>query len=278
MTRSGKCAMRLLSLVLCLVSVFALAQPALAASGETEIDAQTQTYTTAVHNYASFSSTVIGRMEDGTTVTILDTTKHFFKIDCYDTVGYVAKGQVSTRLDGSCYIKCDPKSAETEVMTYQTLGQAITLRSTMLNLAERYQGVPYVYGGMSPWGFDCSGFTKYVYREIGFDLTRRASTQLGDGIIVSKENLQVGDLIFLRYPGEPCEASHVGFYVGDGMVVHASSSRGISYAALDGYFFATNFLCARRVINTAAATAPEAVPVSSAATGLCRMAGMRSID
>lgn len=276
MTGTGKTSMRLLCLVLSMVCLLCAVTPVLAAEAD-PADEREFTYTTAIHSYASFSSTVIGRMENGTTVTILDETRDFYKIDLYDMVGYVAKYQVAMRTDGTLYINCYLASDETQVLYYDTMADAMALRHSLLSLGKRYIGVPYVYGGMSPWGFDCSGFTKYVYGKHDLTLTRRASTQLGDGLVVSRENLQVGDLIFLKYAYESCEASHVGIYAGNNMVLHASSSRGISLASLDGSFFASNYLCARRIVNTEAATA-EAAPIVPSVMGRARTIGLRTIN
>ena len=78
---------------------------------------------------------------------------------------------------------------------------------------------------------------------------RTEERQLCDGIIVSKDGLQVGDLVFFRYSGESCPASHVGIYVGDGQMLHAGN-RGITYASIEDGYFGDTYLCARRVINT----------------------------
>ena len=230
-----------------------------------------------VHRTASYGSTVIGNLENGTKVTVLGTKGSFYKIDCYDMTGYIAKHQVALRLDGTLYIRCVPSSAETQVLYYRTMAEAMSLRHSLAALGKRYLGVPYVYGGMSPWGFDCSGYTKYIYDMHGISLTRRASTQLGDGLVVSRESLQVGDLIFLKYAYESCEASHVGIYAGNNKVLHASSSRGIVLDSMDSSFISSNYLCARRIVCTEAVT----VEVATAAPSILsrtRTMGLRTID
>lgn len=78
-------------------------------------------------------------------------------------------------------------------------------------VAKQYIGVPYVYGGASPAGFDCSGFTSYVYRQAGISLPRTAAAQQAASTKVS--NPAPGDLIFFGYP-----AYHVGIYAGGGMM------------------------------------------------------------
>lgn len=91
-------------------------------------------------------------------------------------------------------------------------GQAI------VNSAKEYLGVPYVWGGTSPSGFDCSGLVQYVCSKNGISVPRVAASQRGAGTYVSRENLQPGDLVFFSRGGG---ISHVGIYVGDGNMIHA---------------------------------------------------------
>jgi cell wall-associated NlpC family hydrolase len=86
----------------------------------------------------------------------------------------------------------------------------------MIANAKRYLGVPYVWGGTSPRGFDCSGFTQYVFRSIGISLPRVSRDQQDVGTRISPYNVQKGDLVFR---GDP--AHHVGIYIGGGQFIHA---------------------------------------------------------
>ena len=102
--------------------------------------------------------------------------------------------------------------------------------SDIVDLAMQYLGTRYVYGGASPSGFDCSGFTMYVYGQIGYSLPHTATGQWQSGIgtrVYSISELQPGDLVFFNDPsrnaGKAC--SHVGIYVGNGQHIHSSSSR-----------------------------------------------------
>ena len=243
--------LRLAALALCACALFS-ALPTVSAelARSVEQTQRTYQYATVVHEYRSFSPAVIGQLENGTTVQVLDESENFYKIDSYDIVGFVAKYQLSQREDGSYYVSCREDSDQTVVMYYHTADEALQLRHALVALGRRYMGVPYRLGGMSPSAFDCSGFTKYLYDKYDIDLTRRASTQLADGIIVSKESLQVGDLIFLKFPGETCQASHVGIYVGNNQILHASSSRGIALNDLRSDYYTRYYLCARRIICT----------------------------
>lgn len=118
---------------------------------------------------------------------------------------------------------------------------------------ERYLGVRYVYGGASPSGFDCSGFTMYVYAQFGYSLPHGANRQLSYGTPISKGDLQPGDLVFFYGTdgGDSSSASHVGLYVGDGTFIHASSgsSRCVKYSSLYESYYTNHYLTARRIVG-----------------------------
>lgn len=259
MTKSRSLGLRLLSLTVCLVCVLCLFQPAKA----TDTEEKKTTLTTVVRNGAYYNAAVIGQMEDGTAVTVLDTYREFFRVDCYDMTGYIARSQIVHKDDGKYYVNCAADSSETRTFAYESHTDALLLRHGLYALAQEQLGKPYIYGSTGLRGFDCSGLMYYLYGQYGISLHRRASEQLQDGIVVAKEGLQVGDLVFFRERGETTPASHVGIYAGNNRIIHASSSKGIEFADLDTAYFASNYLCARRIVHTN--TQPEQTALDTAA-------------
>lgn len=119
-------------------------------------------------------------------------------------------------------------------------GSAVAAK--VVQTAYKYIGVPYVWGGSSPSGFDCSGFVQWVYTQNGISITRTADTQYMEG--VSVKDLEPGDLVFFTTyaPG----ASHVGIYLACSKFIHASSSGQVKISSLDDEFYRSVFIGGRR--------------------------------
>jgi peptidoglycan DL-endopeptidase CwlO len=124
--------------------------------------------------------------------------------------------------------------------------------ANVLRTADSYRGVKYVWGGNTPReGFDCSGFTKYVFAKHGITLPRTSREQVRAGRAVAPDfgALRPGDLMMFAQPGEAI--SHVAIYAGNGRIIHASSSNGgVGYTDLNrgGDWFVAYFVAARRVL------------------------------
>lgn len=203
-----------------------------------------------VHYSPDYSSLVIGCLENGTRITVLGTTQVFYKIDCYGITGYLARTQVQQSADGEYVVDCADDSAETYHFNTYTPEEALEIRSQIRTLALQYLGVRYVSGGTSPYGFDCSGLTQYVFAKMGIPLYRTVFGQLANGVAIAKEDLQCGDLvIFQNTTGAGHFASHVGVYIGNGQVVH-SGTGGVGVANLSDAYFTYHYQSAVRVVLT----------------------------
>lgn len=124
-------------------------------------------------------------------------------------------------------------------------GSTATIRR-VIQTSMRYVGVPYAFGGTSPYGFDCSGFVRYVFGRSGVALPRMADEQFDYGDPVSYSSLQPGDLVFFSTYTDG--VSHVGIYLGDGRFISATSSRGVAVTRVDDGYWGPRYVGARRLL------------------------------
>lgn len=117
--------------------------------------------------------------------------------------------------------------------------------ATVVETAKKYIGCSYVYGASGPSSFDCSGFTSYVFKQHGISLNRTAAGQYSNGVAVSRNQLQPGDLVMFGKSG----INHVGIYIGGGQIVHAANkSRGVTTDTINSGYYNNNYVGARRVM------------------------------
>ena len=118
----------------------------------------------------------------------------------------------------------------------------------IIQTAEYYLGTPYVWGGASPSGFDCSGLMHFIFIAKGVVIPRVTEDQYNVGIWVSQSQLKKGDLVFFTtYKPGP---SHVGIYIGNRQFIHASSGAGkVITSSLDNSYYAQHYIGAKRVLN-----------------------------
>ena len=178
-----------------------------------------------VRSDASTDSSVLATIEEDAIVTVNGLVDGWYDVTCeYGTEGYIR----SDFLD---------------------LTDSSSSNSDIAATAKQYLGTGYVYGGASPRGFDCSGFTMYVYSQHGYSLPHSATSQWQSGLgtrVYSISELQPGDLVFFNDPsrnaGKAC--SHAGIYTGDGQFIHSSSSRsgGVIVSSLTSGYYNTYFV------------------------------------
>ena len=123
--------------------------------------------------------------------------------------------------------------------------------SALISYAKKFLGKPYVWGAQGPNSFDCSGFTYYVFKnKAGITLPRNSAVQSKYGTYVSRRNIKGGDLLFFDTNGSNNGAvSHVGLYIGNGQMIHASySQRKIVTVSINNSYYQNAFVNARRVL------------------------------
>lgn len=168
----------------------------------------------------------------------------------HEKVGSLAAGRVVELLEESDgWYRIENGYISTEYVTIVDPSQ-ISKGQEIADYALQFVGYPYVYGGSSPKGFDCSGFTSYVYKQFGITINRTASTQLDNGTPVSMSELQPGDLVMFKKSGTGSKrASHVGIYIGNNQFVHASTSTvGVIVSDMDYTYYTTGFVGGRRLV------------------------------
>jgi len=140
------------------------------------------------------------------------------------------------------------KASPPNLLVEQNLETINTIEST----AKSFLGVPYVWGATGPSKFDCSGFTQWVYRDVGINIPRVSKNQARVGEFVSYEELQRGDMVFFDTKKKPTGGvTHVGIYLGDNEFIHASSTGKsvVIYNFNEKNFYKKRFLWGRRVIK-----------------------------
>ena len=117
----------------------------------------------------------------------------------------------------------------------------------IVSTAQTLMGIPYVFGGTTTKGFDCSGLLQYVFKMHGLTIPRLADEQYNLGKAAKPNQLVAGDLVF--FTTYTAGVSHCGIYVGDGKFLHASSSKGVKIDSLDNEYWKTRFVGARKIVH-----------------------------
>jgi cell wall-associated NlpC family hydrolase len=197
------------------------------------------------------SSTILASMKNGTTVTVTGVTKGWFNVTYNDKSGYVhpdyinfdsitAVASTSTTTSSSSTSVISPSA---NAVAYS--GQSAD-RAAVLAYAAQFLGTPYVYGGSTPSGFDCSGFTSYVFGNTVGTIPRVAQSQYDATTHVSRSDLLPGDLVF--FGSSPSSITHVGIYVGDDQFIHSPHTGSVVKYDTISLGYENTFQCGGRVI------------------------------
>ncbi len=168
---------------------------------------------------------LVMQLPAGATPKIIGFNCTWYKVEYNGSVGYIR----SDLLD----LTEAPASNSTGVSS---------VASQLLTYAQTKLGIPYVWGGTSNYGFDCSGFTQYVFKQFGISINRTANQQQSNGYRVT--DLAPGDLVFF---GSGSYANHVGIYMGDNQFIHSAGS-GVKITSLSENYYAVRYIGASRVL------------------------------
>ncbi|WP_343346773.1 C40 family peptidase [Terrisporobacter petrolearius] len=189
-----------------------------------------------VRRGAGTSYSVITTLNHGTKVTVKSTSNGWSKITSGSVTGYVS----------STYLSSNKPSTGNDSNTSTS-----TSASKVISYAKKLLGKPYVWGAQGPSGFDCSGFTYYVFKNAaGITLPRTSSLQSHYGTYVSRSNLKAGDLVFFDTVGSNNGGvTHVGIYIGNGQLIHAASGQGkVVINDMNSSYYVNTYVNARRVL------------------------------
>ena len=209
-------------------------------SNESTSNSTSTMYTTDRLNLrkgAGTSYSVITTLDKGIAVTVHSSSNGWSKVSVNGMTGYVSSSYLSST-------KPSNSSSSTDSSTSSKVDK-------VLNFASQQLGKPYVWGAQGPNSFDCSGLTYYVYKNAaGITLPRTSVEQSKYGTTVSKSNLKAGDLIFFDTSGpNDGGVSHVGIFVGNGQMIHASSSqKKIVKVSVETSYWNNAFVRAKRVL------------------------------
>lgn len=202
-----------------------------------------------VRDNDSMDSNVVSVLEKGTKVSGIK-GKYWIKISegRYISVNYVQDDKVGLNQSNNAESTDSyKKESKAKVVKSNEGGSG----SAVAQAAYNYLGEKYVWGSAQPGvGFDCSGLTSYLYNKVcGISLYRNSAAQSNNGYPVSKNNLKQGDLLFFSTNGSG-SISHVGIYVGNGKMIHASTpSTGVIISDIDSNYYSDTFVTARRILN-----------------------------
>ncbi len=177
-----------------------------------------------VRNDASTSAAKVMTVYKNGTVSVKGFKNGWYNISVGGKSGYIRSDYLALGTSAASAASSTPATtASSNGKLYSLNGATV---DDLIAYANTFLGTPYAYGGSSSKGFDCSGFTSYVFKHFGISLPHSATGQLSYGVAVNdRSQLQVGDLVFFRDTHYSTKAaSHVGIYIGNSQFIHASSS------------------------------------------------------
>ncbi len=197
-----------------------------------------------VRNAPDMNAEIIGSLSYSSRINIITKTGDWYKINYNGVVGYIYCLYAAVSRSGNpvVYDSSVDRSFQTE--------EGAAKGEQVLNMAKTFLGVPYVWGGTSPSGFDCSGLVYYVYKQFGVTLNRVAADMTAAGIPVTYSELKPGDIVFFHNTSRYTRINHVGIYAGNGMFIHAPQTGDVvKFSPLNSGYYSTTFVTARRIFE-----------------------------
>lgn len=190
-----------------------------------------------VRSQPQIADNVVGALYNGQKVDILANDGAWYQINYNSIPAYVHSDYILIR------------SAELTSRDGNDAEKRGTIGEEVVEFAKQYIGTPYVYGGSSPSGFDCSGFVYYVYKNFGVTLNRVAADQSKNGYVVDRSELMPGDILLFSRTLDGY-ITHVGIYVGDNQFIHSpQTGKSVEIVSLSSGYYNYGYVGARRIFN-----------------------------
>jgi uncharacterized protein YgiM (DUF1202 family) len=195
-----------------------------------------------VRSGAGTSYSIVTTVRYGSKLPIISYTNGWYNVKVGNTTGYISGDYVTISDENQ---SSNPIVKETPLIQSNYTGEDIVAK------AEEYLGVPYLWGGFTPVGFDCSGLVQYVYKQLGISLERTTYYQVHQGVIVDRNNLKPGDLIFFTTnDDDPNDISHIGIYKGNDLFIQAPKPGDyVRISNLNSAYYSNRYYVAKRIIK-----------------------------
>ena len=195
-----------------------------------------------VRSGAGTSYGIVTTVRYGSKLPIISYTNGWYNVKVGNTTGYISCDYVTIS---------DENQSSNPIVKEPPLIQSSYTGEDIVAKAEEYLGVPYLWGGFTPMGFDCSGLVQYVYKQLGISLERTTYYQVHQGVIVDRNDLKPGDLIFFTTnDDDPNDISHVGIYKGNDLFIQAPKPGDcVRVSNLNSAYYSNRYYVAKRIIK-----------------------------
>lgn len=182
---------------------------------------------------ASTNSSIVTKLAKGTALTVHSQSKGWAKVTANGKQGFVSSSFLA------------PQTTKSSSATKsKATAQPTDYRTKAISVAKSNKGVKYKWGGTTPAGFDCSGLVSYAFKQAGVTLPRTAAEMYTKGTTV--KTLAPGDLVFYA-TGDGKKVTHVAIYIGDGQVIHSTSSAGVSITSMNNSYWKARYIGSKHI-------------------------------